>query len=73
MCIRGLSETYRGIHRVNLLPVPALTGPLVYGNWEMGDSSALSSLRDMKMKLKVYRGAQTASGWQLAVEIRLSG
>lgn len=39
----------------------------------MVDSSALSSLKVMKMKLKVSPGAQMANGWQLAVEIRLSG
>ena len=53
--------------------MPALTGPLACGNWEMVDSSALSSLKVMKMKLKVSPGAQMANGWQPAVEIRLSG
>ncbi len=48
-------------------------GPLAFGNWEMVDSSALSSLKVMKMKSKVSPGAQMANGWQPAVEIRLYG
>jgi hypothetical protein len=73
MYIRGLSETYRGIPQVNLLPVPVSMVPLASGNWETVVSSVLNSLKAMKMKLKVFPGAQMASGWPLAVEIRLYG
>jgi hypothetical protein len=73
MYIRGLSETYRGIPQANLLPVPVSMVPLASGNWEMVASSVLSSLKAMKMKLKVFPGAQMASGWPLAVEIRPYG
>ena len=73
MYIRGLSETYRGIPQANLLPVPVSMVPLASGNWEMVASSVLSSLKAMKMKLKVFPGAQMVSGWPLAVEIRLYG
>ena len=73
MYITEQSETYRGIPQESLLRVPVSTGPLVSGNWEMAVSSVLSSLRAMRMKLKVFPGAQMASGWQPAVEIRPYG
>ena len=73
MYIREQSETYRGIPQESLLPVPVSTGPLASGNWEMAVSSVLSSLRAMKMKLKVFPGAQMENGWQPAVEIRPYG
>ena len=73
MYTRGLSEIYRGIHLENLLQALALMEPHAFGNWEMADSNALSSLKGMKMKLKVFPGAQMENGWQLAVEIKLFG
>ena len=73
MYIRELSETYRGILPANLLPVPVSMGPLASGNWETAVSSVLNSLKAMKMKLKVFPGAQMVSGWPLAVEIRPYG
>ena len=44
-----------------------------YGGSETPVSNALSSLKGMKMKLKVFPGAQMENGWQLAVEIKLFG